>query len=122
MKKIISILLLVAFSISLIACAGGETPADTDATDTTITDTTVADTTEAPKVETPAKPDPVVGEAEKMALLTRDSEMSLLAFSQARASHLAVLSLVRRQLATVSATTLTKCSRQTVSHSKAREL
>lgn len=75
MKKIISILLLVAFSISLIACAGEQTPADTDAPDTTIADTTVADTTEAPKVETPAKPDPVVGEAEKMALLTRDSEM-----------------------------------------------
>jgi len=77
MKKIISVILLFAFLVSLAACAGGETPADTQPSDTTAADTTVADTTEAPKTEEVKKPDPVVEKSEKMVLLNRSAEAKI---------------------------------------------
>ena len=70
MKKIISVFLLLAFAVSLIACAGTGEAVDTTAPDTTISDTTIADTTEevtteAPETEPAVKPDPIVSEADK---------------------------------------------------------
>jgi len=79
MKKLISVFLIVAFSVSLIACAGGEASVgtkapDTTAPDTTIADTTAAGTTEAPVTDEVAKPDPVVTEVAKRFVFTKDGE------------------------------------------------
>ena len=75
MKKIISVILLASFILSLAACAGGEKPDETQPSGTTVSDTTVADTTAAPETDEPNnKPDPEVTAAEKMFLFNRDGE------------------------------------------------
>lgn len=79
MKKIISILLLLAFAVSFIACSGTGEAVDTTAPDTTITDTTdevttEEVTTEAPETEPAVKPDPIVSEVDKRFVFTKDGE------------------------------------------------
>ncbi len=69
MKKIISVILLLALLVSLAACAGENVSvADTKPAETTEVETT------APETDEPKKPDPMSGEVEKRIILKKDAE------------------------------------------------